>query len=77
MPCDIEKLETTLRDNILPSFVFRWRAAINRVPDAQLYRPTFQPWLRPEFRRFMTRSTGTPCSARSVRGWFIRSRDRG
>jgi O-methyltransferase len=52
MPFDVEKLKTTLRDNILPGFLFRWRAAINHVPDAQLYRPTFQPWLLPEFKSF-------------------------
>jgi O-methyltransferase len=49
MPFDVEKLKTTLRDNILPSFLFRWRATLNHVPDAKLYRPIFQPWLLPEF----------------------------
>ena len=49
MSYDVERLKIALRDNILPGFLFRWRAAFNHVPDAQLYRPTFQPWLRPEF----------------------------
>jgi O-methyltransferase len=47
---DVERLKTTLRDNVIPGFVFRWRAALNHVPDARLYRPTFRPWLLPEFR---------------------------
>lgn len=50
MPYDIEKVKAALRDKLLPGFVFSWRAALNRVPDARLYRPTFQPWLLPEFR---------------------------
>jgi O-methyltransferase len=49
MSYGLDQLKTCLRDRLLPGFVFRWRAALCHVPDAQLYRPTFQPWLLPEF----------------------------
>jgi O-methyltransferase len=72
MPYKLEKLKTTLRDNILPEFVFRWRAALNGVPDAQLYRPTFQPWLLPEFRALYDEISGhTLLSAE--RAWTVYS----
>ncbi len=40
----LEKVKCTLRDNILPGFLFRLLAAIRGVPDGLLYSPTFQPW---------------------------------
>jgi O-methyltransferase len=46
-----EKIKVILRDNVLPGFLFRWRAALNGVPNANLYSPSFQPWTGlPEFR---------------------------
>lgn len=39
-----EKLKIGLSDKVLPGFVFRWRAALQGVPDAKLYSPRFQPW---------------------------------
>src|SRR5271170_2781836 len=45
MSFTIERLKIALRDDILPGFLFRWRVHVNNVPDARLYRPTFQPWL--------------------------------
>jgi O-methyltransferase len=45
MSFTIERLKIALRDDILPGFLFRWRAHVHKVPDARLYRPTFQPWL--------------------------------
>ncbi|HUZ72365.1 MAG TPA: TylF/MycF/NovP-related O-methyltransferase [Stellaceae bacterium] len=45
-----EKLKIILRDHVLPGFVFRLRAALQGVPDARLYAPTFEPWRGlPEF----------------------------
>lgn len=47
-----EKLKVTLRNAVLPRFLFRWRAAFDKVPDSHLYNPTFQPWRGlPEFRQ--------------------------
>jgi O-methyltransferase len=40
----IEKLKIMARDHLLPGVLFRARAAIRRVPDANLYSPHFQPW---------------------------------
>ena len=40
----IEKLKIFARDNLLPGVLFRWRAALHKVPDANLYAPHFQPW---------------------------------
>lgn len=46
-----EKLKAVARDNFLPGFLFRWRAALNGVPEANLYSPTYRPWGGlPEFR---------------------------
>jgi hypothetical protein len=46
-----EKLKIAARDNLLPGFLFRWRAALYGVPEAKLYSPTYQPWGGlPEFR---------------------------
>jgi hypothetical protein len=39
-----EKLKVVVRDNFLPGFLFRWRAALNGVPEANLYSPTYRPW---------------------------------
>ena len=39
-----EKFKIALRRGAMPGFLFRWRARLNRVPDAHLYNPTFQPW---------------------------------
>lgn len=44
------RLNIWLRDRLLPGFLFRWRAAAQRVPDAALYSPTFQPWRSAAFR---------------------------
>jgi O-methyltransferase len=38
-----QKLKTMVRDH-LPGVLGRWRAAMDHVPDARLYSPTFQPW---------------------------------
>jgi O-methyltransferase len=40
----VEKLKCLLRDHVLPGFLFGWRAALNKVPDANCYSPTFKPW---------------------------------
>jgi len=46
-----ERQKVAVRDNFLPGFLFRWRAALYGVPEANLYSPTFQPWGGlPEFR---------------------------
>jgi len=50
MSYDVERLKMLLRDNLPLGMVFRWRAVLQQVSDAQLCRPTFQPWLLPEFR---------------------------
>jgi O-methyltransferase len=72
MPYDLERLKTALRDNLLPGFVFRWRAAMNGVPDAHLYQPTFRPWLLPEFRALYSEvSRHTLLSAE--RAWVVYS----
>jgi O-methyltransferase len=43
------RLNVALRDNVIPGFIFKWRAILNHVPDAHAYRPTFEPWLLAEF----------------------------
>lgn len=40
----IEKLKVAAREHLLPGVFFRWRAALRRVPDANLYSPHLQPW---------------------------------
>ncbi len=40
----IEKLKILARDHLLPATLFRVRAALRHVPDANLYGPHFQPW---------------------------------
>ena len=47
----VEKFKVTLRDALMPGFLLRWRAALNGVPDSNLYNPTFQPWRGSQFRR--------------------------
>jgi len=39
-----ERLKIALQDQVLPGFLFRWRAALKGVPDSKLYNPRFQPW---------------------------------
>ncbi len=39
-----EKFKIALRRGAMPGFLFRLRARLNKVPDAHLYNPTFQPW---------------------------------
>jgi O-methyltransferase len=72
MPYYVEKLKMTLRDNILPGFLFRWRAALNHVPDAELYRPIFQPWLLPEFRSLYSEISGKTL-LNAERAWIVYS----
>jgi O-methyltransferase len=40
----VDKFKVYLRNHVLPGFLFRWRAALQGVPDANLYSPTFEPW---------------------------------
>src|SRR5277367_2042200 len=42
-----ERLKIALQDQVLPGFLFRWRAALKGVPDSELYNPRFQPWRGP------------------------------
>ena len=54
-----EKLKIAARDNLLPGFLFRWRAALYGVPEANLYSPTYQPWGGlPEFRALYDEISG-------------------
>ena len=54
-----EKLKVVVRDNFLPGFLFRWRAALYGVPEANLYSPTYQPWGGlPEFRALYDEISG-------------------
>lgn len=40
----IEKLKVRAREHLLPGVLFRLRAALRGVPDANLYSPHLQPW---------------------------------
>lgn len=72
MPYDVERLKILFRDSLLPGFVFQWRAALNHVPDAKLYRPTFRPWLQSEFRAlYLEVSRNTLLNAE--RAWLLYS----
>jgi O-methyltransferase len=40
----IDKLKVAAREHLIPGVLFRVRAALRKVPDANLYSPHFQPW---------------------------------
>jgi O-methyltransferase len=46
----LPKFKIALRDKVMPRFLLRLYTTILKIPDAQLYNPTFQPWRGREFR---------------------------
>jgi O-methyltransferase len=50
MKYSAEKFKVFLRTSVLPAWMFRLRAAIQKIPDASLYSPTFHPWRDRAFR---------------------------
>ncbi len=69
----VEKFKVVLRDRFLPTFLFRWRAALNHVPDSHLYNPTFQPWLGfGEFRELYDQIAGHTLITREA-AWALYS----
>ncbi len=65
MSYTIEKLKVVARDRVLPGFLFRLRATLRGVPDANLYAPHFQPWrgdgpFRDAYKQIGTRSLVQP-----------------
>ncbi|MBA3537347.1 MAG: class I SAM-dependent methyltransferase [Tatlockia sp.] len=44
MTFNFDRLKIHLRNHILPAVFFQWRAKFYKIHDADLYRPTFQPW---------------------------------
>jgi len=43
----LDKLKVAAREHLIPGVLFRVRAALRKVPDANLYSPKFQPWRAP------------------------------
>jgi O-methyltransferase len=73
MSFTVEKFKVVLRDRFLPSFLFRWRAALNHIPDSHLYNPTFQPWLGfGEFREIYNEIAGHTLITREA-AWALYS----
>jgi O-methyltransferase len=69
----VERFKVVLRDRFLPNFLFRWRAALNHVPDSHLYNPTFQPWLGSgEFRQLYDEIAGNTLITREA-AWALYS----
>ena len=50
MQYSLAKLNVFLRTHILPGWLFRLRAILQKVPDAHLYNPNYQPWRDAGFR---------------------------
>jgi O-methyltransferase len=72
MSYDLERLKILLRDHLPSGPVFRWRAGLRQVPDAQLYRPIFQPWLLEEFRS-LYRAVSRKTLLNAERAWTLYS----
>lgn len=60
------KLNVFLRNRVLPGWLFRLRASLQKVPDADLYNPTFQPWRAKDFRALYEAVSGRTLVSREA-----------